>query len=367
MAAKAPKTTARTSHAFEVLKDPGRVDPSGVCVVFGSDRFLRRRVRDEISRLLLGADPEMPLPVLSGKGIQWRDVNDFLNAPALFGPRVCAVIVEEAEDFVKKWRPELERLAQAPPRTATLVLEMDQWPSNTKLYGMVAEKGWSIQCCAPEIRRGRSVKTDQKALALWLVNWCAEQYGAELQRDAAQVLIELAGADCGRLDQEIAKLAVSTPQKTPIDTALVQSVVGGWKTQTTWDMLDAACSGDAQQALVQLDRLLQAGEVPIAIFGSMSWSLRRFAAATRLVEETERLGKRVKLRDIVQQAGFRSWPTGALERGEAQLKQIGRVRGARLYAELLRTDLALKGSHSSPDRARWALEMLILSLSRVLR
>ena len=52
-----------------------------------------------------------------------------------------------------------------------------------------------------------------------------------------------------------------------------------------------------------------------------------------------------------------------IEKAEKQMIQIGRQRGGKLYQWLLEIDLALKGSHSTPDRARFKLEQLILRLA----
>ncbi len=109
-----------------------------------------------------------------------------------------------------------------------------------------------------------------------------------LSREAVEQLVDLIGWEFGLLDQELAKLALFVEPKGEVQVDLVNHVVGGWRTQTTWDMLDAAADGDAVTALGQLDKLLQAGEAPQALFGSIAWSLRRFAAATRIVEQQER-------------------------------------------------------------------------------
>jgi DNA polymerase-3 subunit delta len=44
--------------------------------------------------------------------------------------------------------------------------------------------------------------------------------------------------------------------------------------------------------------------------------------------------------------------------------QLGRKRAGQLYRWLLELDLALKGSHSQDDRARWALEQLVLRMAK---
>ena len=72
------------------------------------------------------------------------------------------------------------------------------------------------------------------------------------------------------------------------------------------------------------------------------------------------------LTDAMEQAGFFKWQREAMQTAERQLKQLGRERAAQLHRWLLDTDLALKGSHSSPDMSRLAMEHLLLRLDQQL-
>ncbi len=130
-------------------------------------------------------------------------------------------------------------------------------------------------------------------------------------------------------------------------------------------MIEAALDGNAAEALVQLDRLLLAGEEPIAIFAMMSGSLRRLAAATRIIEQAETERRRISLPDALREAGV-SPKKFVLDKAERQLRQITRHRARHIYQWLLEADLALKGTSSSGDRARLVLEELIVRLSRQL-
>jgi DNA polymerase III subunit delta len=144
----------------------------------------------------------------------------------------------------------------------------------------------------------------------------------------------------------------------------VQEIVGGWRGKTIWELVDAAAAGESGEALAQLDRLLHAGEHPLALVGSLAWSLRRYAAATRIFQQAERAGQKISLREALTQAGFRDWPIGSVAAAEKRLQQLGRQRAGQLYRWLLELDLALKGSHSADDRARWALEELVLKMAK---
>jgi DNA polymerase-3 subunit delta len=165
----------------------------------------------------------------------------------------------------------------------------------------------------------------------------------------------------GLLDQELAKLAAAAGQSA-ITAELVQQLVGGWRAKTAWDMLDAALEGRTKQALVELDRLLLSGEMPIAILGQIAASLRRFAAAARHIEQAEAAGRKTSLRQALEAAGVKPVPF-IMNKAEAQLKQLGRQRAGQLLSWLLEADLALKGGSSSPPKARIVLEQLLVRIS----
>ncbi len=172
------------------------------------------------------------------------------------------------------------------------------------------------------------------------------------------------GESLSLIDQELAKLALFADDAGQVSDETVVTVVGGWRTQTTWELLDRVCDGDAAAGLAQLDRLLQSGEHPQALFGAVSWTLRRFAAAAHAIAVAEKQGRRIKIPDALVAVGFSKFPPQRLQQAEQQLRQIGRSRAMSLYHWLLDADLKLKGSHSAPERARFVLEKLILRLSK---
>lgn len=347
-------------HALDYLQQPLAEPLPGVIAVAGDDRFLKRRVLE----VLFPRESEIDCLDFAGDTSEWRDLRDDLCTGSLFGSGVRRVLVSDADGFVSKHRDEIEGYVTSPSRFAVLILDLASLPSNTRLYKALVKQGGVINCRLPEIKRGRTKSVDTARLQEWASRWASSQHHIKLTPEAADQLIDLVGWELGLLDQEMAKLALFVEPNGKVDVALVDQVVGGWRTQTTWDMLDAAASGDAADAMLQLDHLLKSGDAPQALFGSVAWSLRRFAAATRIYQQMERRSGRASLPLALEQAGFRKWPRDALQKAEKQLKQISRPRATQLYRWLLETDLSLKGSHSSPQRARFALETLILRLAR---
>lgn len=344
--------TAKTTAALEWLAEQTKLDVPGVCVVSGDEPFLKRLVLKRLRAAVLEADSDddFSFHACDGDEVEWRDVLDELSTVSLFGGSQRMVVVEDADSFVSKHRGELEDYTAKPRSTGVLVLVVNSWPSNTRLYKIVQTNGLPIDGSAPT----------GAALIKWLQGWAKSQHQVKLDRAAAESLVDIIGPQLGRLDQELAKLAASVGPNGDVTSELVNDLVGGWRVKQTWDMLDAALEGNAREALSQLDKLLLSGEEPIALLGQIGSTLRRLAAAGRLMQLGERQGRRPALRQVLETVGVKSF---VLAKTEGQLKQVGRQRALSLYDWLLETDLALKGASSQKHRARFVLEQLIVRLS----
>ncbi len=342
---------AKPVEALDLLAKPERHPPQPVCVLLGDEAFLKRQVTQQLrEQVLAGADAEFSLTTLSGPTATLAAVLDELGTVALFGGGRRLVVMDQADDFVTRYRGQLEDYVRSPASGGVLILDVETWPASTRLYKLLAETGLQVECKFPSPAR----------LLKWLVARAHDPYQARLEPAAAEALVEMVEPELGLFEQDLAKLAALAGPGGTITAELVQSAVGGWRTRTTWDMLDAAAGGSAAQALVELDHLLSGGEVPISILAQISSSLRRFAAAAQLIGQAEAAGRRITLRQALEEAGCKPF---TLAKAESQLRQIGRARAGQLYHWLLEADLALKGSSSSPARARIVLEQLLVRLA----
>lgn len=337
--------------ALDYLAHPAKHPAPSICVLFGDEPLLKRYALSELKEhVLSGDDAEFSVTTLSGRDAQLRDVRDALATRALFGGGRHLVVVDEADEFVSRHRSELESYVAKPTGGSVLVLDVKLWPATTRLYKALAESGLQIECKFPAPAK----------LLKWLVSHAKKAHQAELEPAAAELLAETLEPELGLFDQELAKLAAMAVGQGPITTKMVKEAVAGWRVQTAWDMLDAALAGETATALLQLERLLLAGEAPIALMGQISSSLRRLAAATQLIEQGEARRRSVSLRQALEQAGAKPFLLGKLE---TQMRRLGRRRAAHLYRWLLDADLALKGTSSSPARARTVLEQLLVRIS----
>ena len=90
-----------------------------------------------------------------------------------------------------------------------------------------------------------------------------------LSPDAAQMLVDYVGADLGRLDNELAKLAIDADPRQPVTPEKIAGNVAFQAEQEMWELSNALSTGDAAQALRQWRRLVQLDKS--AEFRAVTW------------------------------------------------------------------------------------------------
>ncbi|MCC7425202.1 MAG: DNA polymerase III subunit delta [Planctomycetaceae bacterium] len=330
-------------HATEFLKNPAAPNVGPIVVTYGAERFLRQQaIQAVVHRVLGDGDDEGSTPTrFDGRNVDIATVLDELRTLSMWGDRRL-VLVEEAKDFVSDNRGALEKYLEKPAKKSVLLLDVDSWPKNTRLYKSVAAVGLDLDCGPLSV--GDAVK--------WVTEQAKSVYGKQLMRDAAQLMLELVGPQLGFLTQELAKTAAYVGERPKIEVEDVSTMVGGWKLETTWAMLDALQAGQLPTALEYLDKLLAAGEAGLMLLGGISFSFRKLAQATELA----RSGK--PLRDALIEAGVFANKVGPAEQC---LRRLGRVEAERIYRRLIDADASLKGGTRLPERI--VLERLLVNLS----
>ncbi len=324
-------------HATEVVRKSPVVP--GVVVLIGGQPLLKTTALNWLRSVVLNDDVS-GLTRFSGKEADLQTVGDELRTVSMWGDRRLAV-VEDADEFVTRHRGGLEKYAVSPAKKAVLVLDVKSWPKTTRLAKQVAQTGLEIEC------------TELKGIALikWLQETARAAHEADLPRDAAALLVELIGDELGLLDQELSKLGSFVGRNETITTDVVRSMVGGWRTETTWAMTDAVREGDLGPALKDLNDLLDHGEAPQKLLGGIHFVFRKLACATDLA-------RRQPLDSALREAGV--FPQ-AIQAAAAYLKRLGRPKAEKIIHHLLEADLRLKGGSRLPERLQ--LERLLILLS----
>ncbi len=227
--------------------------PKPVYALVGSDTFLQLQRLEDILRELPGNAQRTDL---DGERCELAEVLDELRSFAMFGGSKL-VSVRNADAFLTRFREALESYVAAPSEAATLVLRLASLPSNQRIYKAIAKVGKIEDCNPPKL----------KDIPQWIISRAAA-HKVRIDPDAARLLCDYIGDDLGRLDNEMAKLAISAPAGR-ITAAEVTTGVSFQREQEMWDMTGELAAGRSAEALRRWRHLVQLD--PSAEFRAVTW------------------------------------------------------------------------------------------------
>jgi DNA polymerase III subunit delta len=228
--------------------------PKPVYALVGSDTFLQLERLAALAREL-PADAQRS--DFDGETAQLADVLDELRSFAMFGGDKL-VVVRDADAFLTRFREQLEDYVAAPSSSATLVLRLTSLPANQRIHKAIAKVGEVVNCAPP------------KDLARWLADRGKAAHKIALNPDAARALVDLIGDDLGRLDNELAKLALQCDDKGGrVDADAVTCNVAFQREREMWDLTNALAAGQPDEALRRWRQLLQLD--PSTEFRAVTW------------------------------------------------------------------------------------------------
>src|SRR5688572_8872838 len=212
-----------------------------VYALVGCDSFLQLEQLAEITR-------QMPADVqrvdADGERAELAEVLDELRSFAMFGGAKL-VVVRDADAFTTRFRQQLEDYVASPSSSGTLVLRLSSLPANQKIYKAIAKSGKIVDCDPP------------KDPVRWIVEHGRSAHGITLAPDAARLLAELVGNDLGRLDSELAKLALHCEGSATVDAKAITEAVSFQREQEMRDMTAELATGNTACALRRWRQLVQ--------------------------------------------------------------------------------------------------------------
>jgi DNA polymerase III delta subunit len=218
------------------------LDPKPVYALIGADAYLQVA---RLGQLLEIFPPDSQRIDTDGEKAELADVLDELRSFAMFGGWKL-VIVRNADAFITRFREPLESYLAAPSTSATLVLRVTTLPANQRIYKLIQKVG-SIEKCDPP---------KAAELPRWVVSHAKAAHQLHVNLDAAQLLAELIGDDLGRLDNELAKLALQS-NTNKLEIADVRQGVAFQREQEMWDMTNEIAAGHPDKALKRWRQLVQ--------------------------------------------------------------------------------------------------------------
>ncbi len=310
--------------------------PAGVPAVIlftGSDIFQQQLRTAEVKAALAKLHGELDILSFDGTSARAGDVLDECRSFGLMSIHKV-VIVDNAEAMIKEEsRDMVARYAAAPCDSATLLLRAGARWYKSKLDDLLHK----VSCDG--MSQGEAL-----AFALKIAK---DKYQANLDQDAAELLVERLGPDAGLIDAELGKLAVASiidpKSKEPplIAIEVVQQFVGMRKEEEAWAIQESLLTSDRSTILEQIRRMIEVSRLsPSVIHFAMtdlSRKLHGVAAGLKSGENEWAIAKNLKLwgpsKDVIVSIG----------------KRIDPERARRLLRACIEADQRVKSGFADPE------------------
>jgi len=312
-----------------------------IYVIAGKDESLVGARAQELVDSLLESQQRMTalLSVDGDEAVVSEVLDELRTLPFLADKRV--VLVKKADGFVSKHREILERYFEKPATTGVLILAVASWDARTRLSKMLPKVGSVIALEQPP----------KWKLPEHLMQYAAAKHKVKLNRDAAEMLVELIGEELAQLYNELEKLTLFARGEKTIRADHVESLIGHHRIYDAFEVIDATIGGNAGQAIKRLRNMFEQDKsAEYSVVGAFAFHLRRMFQARVLLD------KRTNPIEIAKQ--LRIWYNR--DRFFAQLQRITLPQIAVFLEELAAVDHATKTGQA---QAAVAIEQLVLKLA----
>jgi DNA polymerase-3 subunit delta len=312
-----------------------------IYVIAGKEETL---VNAQCSRLLDGLiEPQQRVTGLfsidGDKAVVSEVLDELRTLPFLADKRV--VVIRDADDFVSNNRELLEKYFDNPCPTGILILTVSAWPNNTRLAKKLTQAGKLIGVIQPK----------QHELPAYCINYAKDAHDKKLDRDAAALLVELAGDDLTRLYSEIDKLALFTAADKTITAGHIESLIGHNRLFDAFEVIDSCLAGNVGAAIERLRKMFAEDKsAEYSAVGAFAYHFRRMFNAKVMLE------KGMSEYQISQ--NLRIW--GNKDTLFRQIRKLSFRQIGRQLQHLAETDYEIKTGRAQP---KIAIEQLVLRLS----
>lgn len=284
-----------------------------VLLLWGEDPFILRNAARE-------AFGEVEPTVTAGN--QWRPgMTSDLATPSLLG-EARGLLVTEADEISDEGLDEVAGYASGGDALLVLCWEVGSRAKGPP-KGVLKRLGEGV-----EVRR---VALERKDLPRWVMARAKER-DLRATPQGASLLVQTVGEDPAGLDQAVEQIAASHPNQ-GLTPEAVTAQFRGFGDRRTWELCDAAFTGDTAGALRALVGMVEAGEEPLMILGGI-------AARVRDLLRVASLPPRTPLGDVARAAGLRfDWQA---RRYRDQAKRFAPAQLRAVHAAVAEADALIK-------------------------
>jgi DNA polymerase-3 subunit delta len=291
-----------------------------------------------------------------GELIQHLSTIPFLASARLVTVEGLLTSFGSRRGVVEQWQALLDFLPVMPDTNHLVLLE----PATEREERMALERSPLLRALrgAPgaEVREFRALRLFGRESGNEVARWIAERAGArgiEFQRDAAEALSELVGANLWLVAAEVDKLGQYAAGR-PVTVADVRLLTPASRDADIFALVDAVVEGRAPAALRLLRQMLEQGEHPGGLQAMISRQLRNLVRAAELIDHGAPQAAIGDATGVTHQ-----FPLGKLIR---QASALGAAGAEQALREVEASDFAVKSGRI--DEAL-ALELLVCRLAEL--
>jgi len=232
----------------------------------------------------------------------WKDIIDAARTMSLFSDGFRIIVVESPlrkktnkpfsyEELSSQDEELLKNYFSAPSPTTVMVIIFQ---GKIKKYSPLVKFLSSLPASSVVLKEIKPVKGEY--LREWIISRFKKE-GKTVADDAVSRLMELAGNDLRRLDNEITKVITFVDKKKHVELDEIDQVTGWVKSFVEWELTNKLENGDYRECLIVVEKLLEKeGVPPVRIVDSLA----RFFRDILLVKLRLKEGKKSR-KDIFKE------------------------------------------------------------------
>lgn len=265
-------------------------------------------------------------------------LDELRTLPFLAERRV--VLIKKAAPFITAYRENLEKYFDDPSPTGVLVLTVETWAKTTKLAKKLPKIGQLIDA--------GGIKPWE--LPRFISDHIKQKFDKTISKPAAQLFIDLAGDDLGRLSSEAEKLAMYVGSRKSITPDDVETLIGSNRMFNAFAVIEAMTLGDTTTAIRRLRNMFDNDKsAEFTVVGAFAFHFRRMFKVKALIE------KGVDPNQAAKQAGI--W-----RNADSFFKQLNRMTLQKIGAIMAHLATIDYGIKTGQTTGRIAIERLIIKL-----
>ena len=319
---------------------------SNIIFLFGNDEFaITRRLAEFGSIFTDSSSADMNTARLDARTMSEDELNNAVNSMPFLAKQRLVLLANPSARYNKAEvrKKFLEFIEKVPDSTRLVIYEsiepreaekhwLNKWAEKTKLAQTQAYM-------LPRVRE----------MSGWILNETKNQNG-QIEKAAADRLVEMVGADTRQAAQEISKLLAYVNWARPIKVADVEAVSIVTAEPDIFAMVDALASGNGRSAQKLLHRLLESDD-PFSVWGMVVRQFRLLLLAREVIDQHG------GPHEVEQALGVHSF---VAEKVFSQAKRFSLPALEKIYHKLLEIDEAAKTSQVPLDLA---METLVVELT----